>query len=112
MSPAANPWPSACSPPAATSPSSFRHELPARWHGYRVIDATKHDARYLDDPGTVAGLLALGGARKDTSGFVQDSDEAADVEPEEVAGEERRRGFSILRSRNRHDRRAGRRWVS
>ena len=44
--------------------------LPEFFHGYRVIDGDKHDARYLDEPGVVIGLKAKGDALKDTSGFV------------------------------------------
>lgn len=45
-------------------------ELPAVWHGRRVIDGTAHDMRFLDPKGVVVGLLAKGLARRDTSGFV------------------------------------------
>jgi hypothetical protein len=44
--------------------------LPEFFHGYRVIDGDKHDARYLDETGVVIGLKAKGDALKDTSGFV------------------------------------------
>jgi hypothetical protein len=72
--------------------------LPPTWHGFPVIDATAHDARFLDPPGTVAGLALLGTV-KDTSGFV--------VDPE---GQERRRGgmLVLMRPRSRSNRRAGR----
>ena len=50
----------------------FRHRLPATWLGYPVADATKHDWRWRDAPGTIQGLIALGPAIKDTSGFVVD----------------------------------------
>lgn len=49
----------------------FATELPATFLGHPVIDATAHDARFLDPPASIAGLLALGKARFDTSGFVQ-----------------------------------------
>ena len=44
--------------------------LPEFFHGYRVIDGDKYDARYLDATGVVVGLKAKGAAIKDTSGFV------------------------------------------
>ena len=44
--------------------------LPATWQGAPVIDGTKHDLRFLDPQGVIVGLLALGKARRDTSGFV------------------------------------------
>ena len=44
--------------------------LPSVWHGIRVIDADQHDLRFLDPRPCVAGLLAKGKARKDTTGFV------------------------------------------
>ena len=44
--------------------------LPEFFHGYRVIDGDKHDARYLDAKGVVVGLKAKGDAIIDTSGFV------------------------------------------
>lgn len=48
----------------------FNKKLPKTWMGRRVIDATKHDLRFLDKKNTIAGLIALGKARKDDSGFV------------------------------------------
>lgn len=48
----------------------FDKKLPKTWKGKKVIDATKHDLRFLDPKNTIAGLVALGKARKDTSGFV------------------------------------------
>jgi hypothetical protein len=50
----------------------FRHKLPTQWLGYPVADATKHDWRWRDVPGTIQGLVALGPAIRDTSGFVVD----------------------------------------
>lgn len=93
-----------------------RKPFPPTWHGYPVVDATKHDARFLDPPGSVAGLAALGTAVHDTSGFVVDADLAGEemVAHEEVdqvpAGQERRRPrLAITRARSRSDRWAGRR---
>ena len=54
----------------------FRNQLPETWNGYRVIDGTKHDLRFLDDKNVVVGLLAKGRAKKDISGFVVDLDPA------------------------------------
>ena len=44
--------------------------LPEFFHGYRVINGDKHDARYLDPTGVFVGLSAKGDAINDTSGFV------------------------------------------
>jgi len=44
--------------------------LPKTWNGKRVIDADKHDLRFLDKGGRIVGLRAKGDARKDESGFV------------------------------------------
>lgn len=48
----------------------FDKKLPKTWKGKKVIDATKHDLRFIDPKNTIAGLVALGKAKKDTSGFV------------------------------------------
>lgn len=48
----------------------FRDRLPKTWNKKKVIDATKHDVRFLDPKKCIAGLLDLGPAKKDTSGFV------------------------------------------
>jgi hypothetical protein len=53
----------------------FRDSVPARWLGYPVADATVHDWRWRDAPGTVQGLIALGPAAVDKSGFVVDAPE-------------------------------------
>jgi hypothetical protein len=50
----------------------FRDKLPETWNGYKVIDGTKHDLRFLDEKGVVVGLLAKGDAKHDMSGFVVD----------------------------------------
>lgn len=44
--------------------------LPGTWKGFPVVDGDAHDARFLDAPGTVVGLVAKGAARRDQSGFV------------------------------------------
>ena len=36
------------------------------------MDGTKGDQRYLDKKGVIVGLIALGKAKKDSSGFVVD----------------------------------------
>lgn len=51
----------------------FRHRLPETWHGFRVIDGTEHDVRFLDPENVVVGLLAKADAIHDTSGFVVDA---------------------------------------
>ena len=49
----------------------FCETLPKTWNGFQVIDGDKHDARFLDEPGTVVGLLAKGRpAKTDDRGFV------------------------------------------
>jgi hypothetical protein len=48
----------------------FDKELPKTWMGKRVVSGMDHDLRFLDKKNCVVGLLALGKARKDTSGFV------------------------------------------
>ena len=45
-------------------------ELPAEYLGYEVIDGTKDDWRFKDPEGVIVGLLALGRAKRDRSGFV------------------------------------------
>lgn len=49
----------------------FRDKLPAKYAGYRVIDGTKNDWRFLDPKGVIVGLLAKGRAKTDTTGFVR-----------------------------------------
>ena len=48
------------------------NELPAIYNGYKVIDGTETDLRFLDPKGVIVGLLAKGKAKKDLSGFVVD----------------------------------------
>ena len=48
----------------------FDKALPAMYNQRPVIDGTLDDLRFLDPVGVVVGLLALGRARKDASGFV------------------------------------------
>lgn len=48
----------------------FKGRLPKTYRGKKVIDGTTHDARFLDPKKCVVGLVALGKARKDKSGFV------------------------------------------
>jgi hypothetical protein len=54
----------------------FSGELPETWNGFRVVSGVDHDLRFTDPMpscrygGNVVGLIALGKAKKDTSGFV------------------------------------------
>lgn len=48
-------------------------QLPPTFKGYKVINGDKTDARFLDDKGVIVGLLAKGDGKKDTTGFVIDS---------------------------------------
>lgn len=34
----------------------FKNSLPLMWNGYRVIDATENDERFLDEKGVICGL--------------------------------------------------------
>jgi len=45
-------------------------QLPQRYMGRRVIDGLQNDLRFLDPPGVIVGLRALGNGVKDTTGFV------------------------------------------
>jgi hypothetical protein len=44
-------------------------EIPATWHGWKVVDGTETDLRFLDEARVVVGLKANGKAKKDASGF-------------------------------------------
>ena len=48
----------------------FWPELPESLWGYPVLDGDKHDARFLDQAGTIVGLKAKGKAKNDVTGFV------------------------------------------
>ena len=48
------------------------NNLPATYNGYKVIDGTETDLRFLDEKGVIVGLLAKGKAKKDRSGFTVD----------------------------------------
>lgn len=48
----------------------FWPEVPQTHWGKPVIDGDKHDARFLDQAGTIVGLTAKGKAKHDQSGFV------------------------------------------
>lgn len=48
----------------------FDKSLPTHWNGYRVIDGTLHDLRFLDGANVIVGLLAKGKGKRDTSGFI------------------------------------------
>lgn len=55
----------------------FRNQLPETFMGYPVINGLETDLRFKDQKNVVVGLLAKGKAKKDQSGFVQDSTAAA-----------------------------------
>lgn len=44
--------------------------IPSSYMGYKVIDGTVDDLRFLDPSSVIVGLKALGRAKKDVSGFV------------------------------------------
>lgn len=46
--------------------------LPATYNGRPLVDADRHDLRFLDPAGAVCGLKAKGAATRDSSGFVRD----------------------------------------
>ncbi|MCC7086530.1 MAG: hypothetical protein IT427_16145 [Pirellulales bacterium] len=48
----------------------FWPDLPHTHWGTPVTDGDKHDARFLDQAGTIVGLKAKGQAKNDTTGFV------------------------------------------
>jgi hypothetical protein len=49
-----------------------RWELSDSWNGVAIVDADKHDLRFLEPAGVYCGLKAKGLATRDTTGFVQD----------------------------------------
>lgn len=51
----------------------FSGELPETWHGYKVVNGEDSDLRFLDPRGVIVGLTAKAKAKRDTSGFVQQS---------------------------------------
>ena len=51
--------------------------LPAVYNGYKVIDGTETDLRFLDPKNVIVGLLAKGKAKKDLSGFTVQTGRAA-----------------------------------
>ena len=44
--------------------------MPDEWEGIQVIDGTKHDWRFKDPWGVIVGLLPMGRAKQDRTGFV------------------------------------------
>jgi len=50
------------------------NKIPETFRGKKVINGDKHDLRFLDEKNVIVGLKAKGDAKKDTSGFVFDSD--------------------------------------
>lgn len=55
----------------AERPNAKRWDLPETFEGSPVVDADRHDLRFLEPPGVVCGLRAKGLAKTDTSGFVR-----------------------------------------
>ena len=53
--------------------------LPAEFLGRPVIDGDKNDLRFTDPAGVIVGLYAKGPAKKDTTGFVQETNLIARV---------------------------------
>ena len=54
----------------------FRKDLPKFYKDVKVVSGDTDDLRFLDERGVIVGLKATGKARKDTSGFVIDVDNA------------------------------------
>jgi len=50
--------------------------LPKFYKGVKVFNGDTNDLRFLDERGVIVGLKAKGKARKDTSGFVIDVNNA------------------------------------
>lgn len=48
----------------------FSDKLPKKYKGTHVVSGMEHDLRFLDGKGKIVGLIALGKAKKDTTGFV------------------------------------------
>lgn len=44
--------------------------LPTTWNGFAVVNGDETDLRFMDKRGAIIGLYAKGAGRKDTSGFV------------------------------------------
>jgi hypothetical protein len=47
-----------------------RYQLPKSWLGFPCIDGSEHDLRFIDPPGHIIALPALGKAKRDKTGFV------------------------------------------
>ena len=54
----------------------FRKDLPKSYKNVKVVSGDMNDLRFTDPVGVIVGLKAKGKARKDTSGFVIDVDNA------------------------------------
>ena len=48
----------------------FKDKLPETYRGHKVISGMDHDLRYKDPRVVIVGLLAIGDAKKDNTGFV------------------------------------------
>jgi hypothetical protein len=55
----------------AARPAARKWDLPETFEGRQVVDADKHDLRFLEPAGVVCGLRAKGLAKSDDSGFVR-----------------------------------------
>ena len=56
-----------------------REEIPATFLGMQCVDGDNSDIRHLDDQGVCVALYAKGPAKRDTTGFVIDARDAANV---------------------------------
>lgn len=54
----------------------FKHELPSKYLGHRVVDGDTTDYRFLDKASVIVGLTAKGLAKRDHSDFVVDLERA------------------------------------
>jgi hypothetical protein len=63
-------------------PRAKKWTLPAQYQGRTVVDADKHDLRFLEPAGVICGLRAKGLAKADTSGFVRFV--STDLDPTEI----------------------------
>ena len=55
----------------AARPSARKWDLPSEYDGRQVVDADKHDLRFLEPAGVICGLRAKGLGKRDTTGFVR-----------------------------------------
>ena len=55
----------------ADRPTAKRWDLPSEHDGTPVVDADRHDLRFLEPRGVICGLRAKGLAKTDRTGFVR-----------------------------------------